>query len=161
MKRLVALLCAALFFIFPMTALASGASVPTRVPDIGEAVTTYTKDDYILDFSSAMFSVMDASGVEQSGGVYGLSNVMKIWVHTADNQTFTAYCLDMAESYPPTIAASQESNISMYPQNFTTVAWPSDANYDKMLWVVEHTYPAIPMDTMMADAGASFQRLVS
>ena len=44
MKRLVALLCAALFFIFPMTALASGASVPTRVPDIGEAVTTYTKD---------------------------------------------------------------------------------------------------------------------
>lgn len=161
MKKLVALLCAALFFILPMTAYASGASTPTRIPDIGEAVTAYTKDDYILDFSSAMFSVMDANGAEQNGGVNGLNNVMKIWVHTADNQTFTAYCLDMAESYPPTIAASQESNISLYPQNFTTVAWPTGANYDKMLWVVEHTYPAIPMDTMMADAGASFQRLVS
>lgn len=161
MKKLVALLCAALFFILPMTAYASGASTPTRVPDIGEAVTAYTKDDYILDFSSAMFSVMDANGVEQNGGVYGLNNVMKIWVHTADNQTFTAYCLDMEESYPPTIAASQESNIGQFPQNFTTVAWPAGANYDKMLWVVEHTYPAIPMDTMMADAGASFQRLVS
>lgn len=160
MKKLVALLCAALFFILPMTAYA-GASTPTRVPDIGESVIAYTKDDYILDFSSAMFSIMDANGAEQSGGVYGLNNVMKIWVHTADNQTFTAYCLDMAESYPPTIAASQESNISQFPQNFTTVAWPSGANYDKMLWVVEHTYPAIPMDTMMADAGASFQRLVS
>jgi len=67
----------------------------------------------------------------------------------------------MEESYPPTIAASQESNIGQFPQNFTTVAWPAGANYDKMLWVVEHTYPAIPMDTMMADAGASFQRLVS
>ncbi len=161
MKKLVALFCAALFFILPMTAYASGASTPTRVPDIGEAVTAYTKDDYILDFSSAMFSVMDANGAEQNGGVYGLNNVMKIWVHTADNQTFTAYCLDMAESYPLTIAASQESNISQFPQNFTTVAWPAGANYDKMLWVVEHTYPAIPMDTMMADAGASFQRLVS
>ncbi len=161
MKKLVALLCAALFFILPMTAYASGASTPTRVPDIGEAVTAYTKDDYILDFSSAMFSVMDANGAEQNGGVYGLNNVMKIWVHTADSQTFTAYCLNMAESYPPTIAASQENNISQFPQNFTTVAWPAGANYDKMLWVVEHTYPAIPMDTMMADAGASFQRLVS
>ena len=161
MKKIVALLCAALFFILPMTAYAGGASTPTRVPNIGEAVTTYTKDDYVLDFSSAVFSVMDANGTEQSGGIQGLNNVMKIWVHTADGQTFTAYCLDMAESYPPTIAASQESMISQFPQNFTTVAWPAGASYDKMLWVVEHTYPAIPMDTMMADAGASFQRLVS
>ena len=42
MKKLVALLCAALFFILPMTAYA-GVSIPTRVPDIGEVVTAYTK----------------------------------------------------------------------------------------------------------------------
>ena len=41
MKKFLALLCAALFFIVPMTALASGASTPTRIPDIGEAVTAY------------------------------------------------------------------------------------------------------------------------
>ena len=58
MKKIVALLCAALFFILPMTAYAGGASTPTRVPNIGEAVTTYTKDDYVLDFSSAVFSVI-------------------------------------------------------------------------------------------------------
>lgn len=161
MKKFLALLCAALFFIVPMTALASGASTPTRIPDIGEAVTAYTKDDYILNFSAIRFSVMDANGVEQNGGLSGLENVMKIWVHTADNQSFTAYCLNMAKHYPPTIAASQESMISQFPQNYTTVAWPAGANYDKMLWVVEHTYPAIPMDTMMADAGASFSRLAS
>lgn len=161
MKKLIALLCAALFFLLPMTAYASGASVPTRVPDIGEAVTAYTKDDYVLNFSAIKFSVMDANGNEQSGGLSGLENVMKIWVHTADNQSFTAYCLDMTEHYPPTIAASQESMISQFPQNYTTVAWPAGLNYDKMLWVVEHAYPAIPMDTMMADAGASFSRLVS
>ena len=39
-----------------MTALASGATTPTRVPDIGEAVTAYTKDDYILNFSAIKFS---------------------------------------------------------------------------------------------------------
>lgn len=161
MKKFLALLCAALFFIVPMTALASGASTPTRIPDIGEAVTAYTKDDYILNFSAIRFSVMDANGVEQNGGLSGLENVMKIWVHTADNQTFTAYCLNMAKHYPPTIAASQESMISQFPQNYATVAWPAGANYDKMLWVVEHTYPAIPMDTMMTDAGASFSRLTS
>ena len=157
---LMALLCI-LQLALPMTALASGASVPTRVPDIGEAVTVYTKDDYILDFSSAGFSVMDANGNELSGGVSGLQNVMKIWVHTADGQKFTAYCLNMARHYPPTIAASDEANISMFPVNFTTTAWPAGANYDRMLWVVEHTYPAIPMDVMMVDAGASFSRLVS
>ena len=81
MKKLVALLCAALFFLLPMTAYASGASVPTRVPDIGEAVTAYTKDDYVLNFSAIKFSVMDANGNEQSGGLSGLENVMKIWVH--------------------------------------------------------------------------------
>lgn len=46
---------------------------------------------------------MDANGVEQNGGLSGLENVMKIWVHTADNQTFTAYCLNMAKHYPPTM----------------------------------------------------------
>lgn len=157
---MLALLCA-VQMLFPVTALASGASTPTRVPDIGETVTVYTKDDYILDFSSAGFSLMDANGNEVSGGVSGLRNVMKIWVHTADGQRFTAYCLNMARHYPPTIAASDEANIGLFPVNFITTAWPAGANYDKMLWVIEHTYPAIPMDVMMADAGASFSRLVS
>lgn len=161
MKKLVALLCAALFFIMPMTAYAEGVSLPSRVPDIGEAVTAYTKADYILNFSDARFSVMDANGNEQNGSLAGLDNVMKIWVHTADGQTFSAYCLDMTEHYPPTVAAGQEGSIAQLPQNYATVAWPAGPNYDKMLWVVEHTYPAIPIDTMMSDAEANFSRLVS
>lgn len=43
--------------------------------------------------------------------------------------------------------------------NFVTTAWPSGAVYDKMLWVIEHSYPAISMSTMMHDAGADYDRL--
>ena len=43
--------------------------------------------------------------------------------------------------------------------NFVTTAWPSGAAYDKMLWVVEHSYPAISMEAMMHDAGADYDRL--
>ena len=43
--------------------------------------------------------------------------------------------------------------------NFITTAWPSGAVYDKMLWVIEHSYPAISMSTMMHDAGADYDRL--
>ena len=99
-----ALLLAALFLvleknleevILEMAVFAFTAQTPTRVPEIGEAVTVYTKADMVLDFSSYTFSVMDSSGTEQSGGIHGLTNVMKIWVATTDQQQFTAYCLDM------------------------------------------------------------------
>ena len=76
-----ALLLAALLCIvqavMPMTVFAFTAQTPTRVPEIGEAVTVYTKADMVLDFSSYTFSVMDSSGTEQSGGIHGLTNVMK------------------------------------------------------------------------------------
>ena len=66
-----ALLLAALLCIvqtvMPMTVFAFTAQTPTRVPEIGEAVTVYTKADMVLDFSSYTFSVMDSSGTEQSG----------------------------------------------------------------------------------------------
>ena len=102
-----ALLLAALLCIvqavMPMTVFAFTAQTPTRVSEIGEAVTVYTKADMVLDFSSYTFSVMDSSGTEQSGGIHGLTNVMKIWVATTDQQQFTAYCLDMSLHYPATI----------------------------------------------------------
>ena len=51
-----ALLLAALLCIvqavMPMTVFAFTAQTPTRVPEIGEAVTVYTKADMVLDFSS-------------------------------------------------------------------------------------------------------------
>ncbi len=257
-----ALLLAALLCIvqsaMPMTAFASAAQAPTRVPEIGETVTVYTKADMVLDFSSYTFSVMDSSGTEQSGGIHGLTNVMKIWVATADQQQFTAYCLDMNRHYPATISDTGEqslyiSNIDtllgLFVQtlkagdtvangsdpntsacfgdlmaahgditsfrflstttvnqttldafnnderiqfeisgatfadgyeltrddghwiygfwrksvvqtgNFITTAWPAGASYDRMLWIVEHSYPAINMNTMMHDAGADYDRL--
>lgn len=265
MKKRFALLLAAYFVcsLLPMGALAAPAANPTRVPDIGEAVTVYTKADMVLDFSAYVFSTMDAAGVEQAGGVRGLTNTMKIWVATEDAQQFTAYCLDKNRSYPSGI--SEEGELSLYvqdtdtllalfarvvgendtvangsdpnnsacfgdlvaahgaitgfsindiatpvdqamldrfnaneriefqissatfadgythtapyggywiygfwkyslgvsPENFTTVAWPDGENFDKMLWVMEHTYPAIPMEVMMADAGADYDRLRS
>lgn len=257
-----ALLLAALLCIvqavMPMTVFAFTAQTPTRVPEIGEAVTVYTKADMVLDFSSYTFSVMDSSGTEQSGGIHGLTNVMKIWVATTDQQQFTAYCLDMSRHYPPTISNAGEqslyvkdsdmllglfvqtlkagdtaANVSdpntsacfgdlmavhgditsfrflsttavdqtmldafnndervqfeingatfadgyeltrddghwiygfwrktmVQTDNFVTTAWPSGAVYDKMLWVIEHSYPAISMSTMMHDAGADYDRL--
>lgn len=257
-----ALLLAALLCIvqavMPMTVFAFTAQTPTRVPEIGEAVTVYTKADMVLDFSSYTFSVMDSSGTEQSGGIHGLTNVMKIWVATTDQQQFTAYCLDMSRHYPPTISNTGEQSLyvkdsdmllglfvqtlkagdtaangsdpntsacfgdlmavhgeitsfrflsttavdqtmldafnndervqfeingatfadgyeltrddghwiygfwrksMVQTDNFITTAWPSGAAYDKMLWVVEHSYPAISMDAMMHDAGADYDRL--
>lgn len=257
-----ALLLAALLCIvqavMPMTVFAFTAQTPTRVPEIGEAVTVYTKADMVLDFSSYTFSVMDSSGTEQSGGIHGLTNVMKIWVATTDQQQFTAYCLDMSRHYPPTISNTGEQSLyvkdsdmllGLFVQtlkagdtaangsdpntsacfgdlmavhgditsfrflsttavdqtmldafnndervqfeingatfadgyeltrddghwiygfwrksvvqtyNFVTTAWPSGAVYDKMLWVIEHSYPAISMSTMMHDAGADYDRL--
>ena len=257
-----ALLLAALLCIvqavMPMTVFAFTAQTPTRVPEIGEAVTVYTKADMVLDFSSYTFSVMDSSGTEQSGGIHGLTNVMKIWVATTDQQQFTAYCLDMSRHYPPTISNTGEQSLyvkdsdmllGLFVQtlkagdtaangsdpntsacfgdlmavhgditsfrflsttvvdqtmldafnndervqfeingatfadgyeltrddghwiygfwrksvvqtdNFITTAWPSGAVYDKMLWVIEHSYPAISMSTMMHDAGADYDRL--
>ena len=257
-----ALLLAALLCIvqavMPMTVFAFTAQTPTRVPEIGEAVTVYTKADMVLDFSSYTFSVMDSSGTEQSGGIHGLTNVMKIWVATTDQQQFTAYCLDMSRHYPPTISNAGEQSLyvkdsdmllGLFVQtlkagdtaangsdpntsacfgdlmavhgditsfrflsttvvdqtmlntfnndervqfeingatfadgyeltrddghwiygfwrksvvqtyNFVTTAWPSGAVYDKMLWVIEHSYPAISMSTMMHDAGADYDRL--
>ena len=110
-----ALLLAALLCIvqavMPMTVFAFTAQTPTRVPEIGEAVTVYTKADMVLDFSSYTFSVMDSSGTEQSGGIHGLTNVMKIWVATTDQQQFTAYCLDMSRHYPPTISNTGEQSL--------------------------------------------------
>ena len=51
-----ALLLAALLCIvqavMPMTVFAFTAQTPTRVPEIGEVVTVYTKADMVLDFSS-------------------------------------------------------------------------------------------------------------
>lgn len=257
-----ALLLAALLCIvqavMPMTVFAFTAQTPTRVPEIGEAVTVYTKADMVLDFSSYTFSVMDSSGTEQSGGIHGLTNVMKIWVATTDQQQFTAYCLDMSRHYPPTISNAGEQSLyvkdsdmllglfvqtlkagdtaangsdpntsacfgdlmavhgditsfrflsttavdqtmldafnndervqfeingatfadgyeltrddghwiygfwrktMVQTDNFVTTAWPSGAVYDKMLWVIEHSYPAISMSTMMHDAGADYDRL--
>lgn len=256
-----ALLLAALLCIvqavMPMTVFAFTAQTPTRVPEIGEAVTVYTKADMVLDFSSYTFSVMDSSGTEQSGGIHGLTNVMKIWVATTDQQQFTAYCLDMNRHYPAAISDTGEQALyvrdtdallALFVQtlkndtaangsdpassalfgdlmtahgditafsflaatvldqamldafnanerieflihgaqfadgyeltrdnghwiygfwrktmaqtdNFITTAWPSGAAYDKMLWVVEHSYPAISMDAMMHDAGADYDRL--
>lgn len=257
-----ALLLAALLCIvqavMPMTVFAFTAQTPTRVPEIGEAVTVYTKADMVLDFSSYTFSVMDSSGTEQSGGIHGLTNVMKIWVATTDQQQFTAYCLDMSRHYPATISNTGEQSLyvkdsdmllGLFVQtlkagdtaangsdpntsacfgdlmavhgditsfrflsttavdqtmldafnndervqfeingatfadgyeltrddghwiygfwrksvvqtyNFVTTAWPSGAVYDKMLWVIEHSYPAISMSTMMHDAGADYDRL--
>lgn len=110
-----ALLLAALLCIvqavMPMTVFAFTAQTPTRVPEIGEVVTVYTKADMVLDFSSYTFSVMDSSGTEQSGGIHGLTNVMKIWVATTDQQQFTAYCLDMSRHYPPTISNTGEQSL--------------------------------------------------
>lgn len=257
-----ALLLAALLCIvqavMPMTVFAFTAQTPTRVPEIGEAVTVYTKADMVLDFSSYVFSTMDSAGMEQSGGIRGLTNVMKIWVATTDQQQFTAYCLDMSRHYPPTISNTGEQSLyvkdsdmllGLFVQtlkagdtaangsdpntsacfgdlmavhgditsfrflsttavdqtmldafnndervqfeingatfadgyeltrddghwiygfwrksvvqtyNFVTTAWPSGAVYDKMLWVIEHSYPAISMSTMMHDAGADYDRL--
>ncbi len=254
---LAALLCVAQLLV-PMSAMASTAQTPTRVPSIGEAVTVYTKADMVLDFSSYVFSTMDSAGTEQSGGIHGLSNVMKIWVATVDQQQFTAYCLDMNRHYPATISDTGEQSLyvndtdtllGLFVQtlkvgdtaangsdpntsacfgdlmvahgdvtsfrflsttavdqttldafnnderiqfeisgatfadgyeltrddghwiygfwrksvvqtdNFITTAWPAGASYDKMLWVVEHSYPAISMNTMMHDAGADYERL--
>lgn len=110
-----ALLLAALLCIvqavMPMTVFAFTAQTPTRVPEIGEVVTVYTKADMVLDFSSYTFSVMDSSGTEQSGGIHGLTNVMKIWVATTNQQQFTAYCLDMSRHYPPTISNTGEQSL--------------------------------------------------
>ncbi len=253
---LAALLCVAQLLV-PMSAMASTAQTPTRVPEIGEAVTVYTKADMVLDFSSYVFSTMNSAGVEQSGGIHGLTNVMKIWVATTDQQQFTAYCLDMNRHYPAAISDTGEqalyvrdtdSLLALFVQtlkndtaangsdpassalfgdlmaahgditafsflpatvldqamldafnnneriefqihgarfadgyeltrddghwiygfwrktmaqtdNFITTAWPSGAQYDKMLWVIEHSYPAISMDAMMHDAGADYDRL--
>ena len=253
---LATLLCVAQLLV-PMSAMASTAQTPTRVPEIGEAVTVYTKANMVLDFSSYTFSVMDSSGTEQSGGIHGLTNVMKIWVATTDQQQFTAYCLDMNRHYPAAISDTGEQALyvrdtdallALFVQtlkndtaangsdpassalfgdlmtahgditafsflaatvldqamldafnanerieflihgaqfadgyeltrdnghwiygfwrktmaqtdNFITTAWPSGAAYDKMLWVVEHSYPAISMDAMMHDAGADYDRL--
>ena len=253
---LATLLCVAQLLV-PMSAMASTAQTPTRVPEIGEAVTVYTKANMVLDFSSYTFSVMDSSGTEQSGGIHGLTNVMKIWVATTDQQQFTAYCLDMNRHYPAAISDTGEQALyvrdtdallALFVQtlkndtaangsdpassalfgdlmtahgditafsflaatvldqamldafnanerieflihgaqfadgyeltrdnghwiygfwrksvvqtyNFVTTAWPSGAVYDKMLWVIEHSYPAISMSTMMHDAGADYDRL--
>lgn len=250
------LLCVAQLLV-PMSAMASTAQTPTRVPEIGEAVTVYTKANMVLDFSSYVFSTMDSAGMEQSGGIRGLTNVMKIWVATTDQQQFTAYCLDMNRHYPAAISDTGEQALyvrdtdallALFVQtlkndtaangsdpassalfgdlmtahgditafsflaatvldqamldafnanerieflihgaqfadgyeltrdnghwiygfwrktmaqtdNFITTAWPSGAAYDKMLWVVEHSYPAISMDAMMHDAGADYDRL--
>ena len=253
---LATLLCVAQLLV-PMSAMASTAQTPTRVPEIGEAVTVYTKANMVLDFSSYVFSTMDSAGMEQSGGIRGLTNVMKIWVATTDQQQFTAYCLDMNRHYPAAISDTGEQALyvrdtdallALFVQtlkndtaangsdpntsacfgdlmavhgditsfrflsttavdqtmlddfnndervqfeingatfadgyeltrdnghwiygfwrktmaqtdNFITTAWPSGAAYDKMLWVVEHSYPAISMDAMMHDAGADYDRL--
>ncbi|HOG01832.1 MAG TPA: SpaA isopeptide-forming pilin-related protein [Clostridia bacterium] len=253
---LAALLCVAQLLV-PMSAMASTAQTPTRVPEVGEAVTVYTKADMVLDFSAYVFSTMDSAGVEQPGGIHGLSNIMKIWVATTDQQQFTAYCLDMNRHYPAAISDTGEqalyvrdtdSLLALFVQtlkndtaangsdpassalfgdlmaahgditafsflpatvvdqamldafnnnerieflihgarfadgyeltrddghwvygfwrktmtqtdNFITTAWPSGAQYDKMLWVIEHSYPAISMDAMMHDAGADYDRL--
>lgn len=254
---LATLLCVAQLLV-PMSAMASTAQTPIRVPEIGEAVTVYTKANMVLDFSSYVFSTMDSAGMEQSGGIRGLTNVMKIWVATTDQQQFTAYCLDMSRHYPPTISNTGEQSLyvkdsdmllGLFVQtlkagdtaangsapntsacfgdlmavhgditsfrflsttvvdqtmldafnndervqfeingatfadgyeltrddghwiygfwrksvvqtdNFITTAWPSGAVYDKMLWVIEHSYPAISMSTMMHDAGADYDRL--
>lgn len=254
---LATLLCVAQLLV-PMSAMASTAQTPTRVPEIGEAVTVYTKANMVLDFSSYVFSTMDSAGMEQSGGIRGLTNVMKIWVATTDQQQFTAYCLDMSRHYPATISNTGEQSLyvkdsdmllGLFVQtlkagdtaangsdpntsacfgdlmavhgditsfrflsttavdqtmlddfnndervqfeingatfadgyeltrddghwiygfwrksvvqtdNFVTTAWPSGAVYDKMLWVIEHSYPAISMSTMMHDAGADYDRL--
>ena len=250
------LLCVAQLLV-PMSAMASTAQTPTRVPEIGEAVTVYTKANMVLDFSSYVFSTMDSAGMEQSGGIRGLTNVMKIWVATTDQQQFTAYCLDMNRHYPAAISDTGEQALyvrdtdallALFVQtlkndtaangsdpassalfgdlmtahgditafsflaatvldqamldafnanerieflihgaqfadgyeltrddghwiygfwrksvvqtyNFVTTAWPSGAVYDKMLWVIEHSYPAISMSTMMHDAGADYDRL--
>ncbi len=113
-----ALLCVAQLFA-PMSAMASTAQTPTRAPEIGEAVTVYTKADIVLDFSSYVFSTMDSAGVEQSGGIRGLTNVMKIWVATTDQQQFTAYCLDMNRHYPAAISDTGEQ--SLYVGNTDTL----------------------------------------
>ena len=254
---LATLLCVAQLLV-PMSAMASTAQTPIRVPEIGEAVTVYTKANMVLDFSSYVFSTMDSAGMEQSGGIRGLTNVMNIWVATTDQQQFTAYCLDMSRHYPPTISNTGEQSLyvkdsdmllGLFVQtlkagdtaangsdpntsacfgdlmavhgditsfrflsttvvdqtmldafnndervqfeingatfadgyeltrddghwiygfwrksvvqtdNFITTAWPSGAVYDKMLWVIEHSYPAISMSTMMHDAGADYDRL--
>lgn len=254
---LATLLCVAQLLV-PMSAMASTAQTPIRVPEIGEAVTVYTKANMVLDFSSYVFSTMDSAGMEQSGGIRGLTNVMKIWVATTDQQQFTAYCLDMSRHYPPTISNTGEQSLyvkdsdmllglfvqtlkagdtaangsapntsacfgdlmavhgditsfrflsttvvdqtmldafnndervqfeingatfadgyeltrddghwiygfwrktMVQTDNFVTTAWPSGAVYDKMLWVIEHSYPAISMSTMMHDAGADYDRL--
>lgn len=253
---LATLLCVAQLLV-PMSAMASTAQTPTRVPEIGEAVTVYTKANMVLDFSSYVFSTMDSTGMEQSGGIRGLTNVMKIWVATTDQQQFTAYCLDMNRHYPAAISDTGEQALyvrdtdallALFVQtlkndtaangsdpassalfgdlmtahgditafsflaatvldqamldafnanerieflihgaqfadgyeltrdnghwiygfwrksvvqtdNFVTTAWPSGAVYDKMLWVIEHSYPAISMSTMMHDAGADYDRL--
>ena len=96
-----------------------------------------------MDSLGVEISLIDGSGATL--GVYGFSSPMRtLEVTTQKGEKFVGYCLKAAKDYPGAGGST-----------WTVKPWINDRAHNKILWVLENSWPAIPMDEMMGKAGAS------
>lgn len=160
---------------------------PSRAINIGEKAVVYTfpplQNNTAPDGKTYIITAFDPNPlpeVFQVTGGAGVSNMKRIWVRMNDDVEFTAYCIAKALNYPNDIMIFDDAtgtcqytldqaiqfirNGQLITPNgesmmWTVEAWPASANYDAILWVLEHSYPSLPIDVMLKDAGTSYDQL--
>ena len=96
-----------------------------------------------MDSLGVEISMIDGSGAPL--GRYIFSSPMRtLEVTTQKGEKFVGYCLKAAKDYPGADGST-----------WTVKPWINDRTHNKILWVLENSWPAIPMDEMMRNAGAS------
>ena len=96
-----------------------------------------------MDSLGVEISMIDGSGAPL--GRYIFSSPMRtLEVTTQKGEKFVGYCLKAAKDYPGAGGST-----------WTVKPWINDRAHNKILWVLENSWPAIPMDEMMRNAGAS------
>lgn len=96
-----------------------------------------------MDSLGVEISMIDGSGAPL--GRYIFSSPMRtLEVTTQKGEKFVGYCLKAAKDYPGAGGST-----------WTVKPWINDRAHNKILWVLENSWPAIPMDEMMGKAGAS------
>lgn len=96
-----------------------------------------------MDSLGVEISMIDGSGAPL--GRYIFSSPMRtLEVTTQKGEKFVGYCLKAAKDYPGASGST-----------WTVKPWINDRAHNKILWVLENSWPAIPMDEMMRNAGAS------
>lgn len=145
------------------------AKAPTTIPNVGDQVLIYTFEPNLvpfspLDLSNLRFDLRFADGTSSGATTSALYNMSKIWVTPLDGSpTYSAYCINKKKVYPAYMTEEKVAEAKVNPSSsYRTFIgadveeWPTGDNYDRILWVLEHSYPAIPLHDMLEDAGVEY-----